>query len=201
MQHAERGWEWKACVGREGLNPIEILWSSYGSPMEVLWNNTHTTSKHHTNMPGYWQSVVRRGTGELAELRSLPKQAAVEGLAQWAGRGWNAEEKIKAPAWVFDRALGSLPDPKLPDEPNLLPKWVACKWLAGRMRWPWPGCHRLSSRRAPSRQPAPQRGRVVGMPASTRKFSTLRQRSPFWWFLALPRSPNRKPAQTPSRPA
>jgi hypothetical protein len=80
--------------------------------------------QHASNTPAGWvlaerAGVGRRGPGEWAELKSLPQPVGVEGIAQWAGLGWKEEANTKAPAWVLDRAQGSLPNPNFPDEPDL----------------------------------------------------------------------------------
>jgi hypothetical protein len=100
---------------------MEYLWNSYGVPMEQHASNTPAAGWVLAEGAGAgW-----RAPGELAELKSLPQQAGVEGIAQRAGRGWKEEVSTKAPAWVFDRAEDSLPDPNFPNEPILVTVSVA----------------------------------------------------------------------------
>jgi hypothetical protein len=50
----------------------------------------------------------------LAELKSLPKLARMEGLAERPGRGSQEEAKEDVPSRVIDRAENSIPGSKFP---------------------------------------------------------------------------------------
>ncbi len=80
--------------------------------MEQHGSNTPATRQQQAERAG----AGRRGSGELAELRSLARLAGAEGFAGWPGRGSMEEAKAKVPARGFAWAPDGIPDSNFSDE-------------------------------------------------------------------------------------
>ncbi len=110
--------------------PMEFLWSTYGVPMEQHASNTPATGCVLAGSAG----AGRRGPGELAEWKRLPRLAGAVGFAGWAGRGKKEAAKAKVPARGFDWARDGISDSNFSDEPHFVGVGECQGALAGKMR-------------------------------------------------------------------
>jgi hypothetical protein len=128
------GWHGGWVGGQQGWE--EERGKNHRIPSKLLRNITGTTRVQHarSTLAAGWARAERagagrRGSGELAELRSLvARRAGAEGLAGWRGLGRKEEAKAKVPARGFDRAPDGIPDSNFPDEPDIASRCPAFQW-------------------------------------------------------------------------